>query len=201
MLHTRLDVDEDLCNPLILLLVALALRVGLAEMALELIHDAPGSQRPSPRVLDLLHLCFCLCLLLVQVVDACLGLLCHHHQVVVRLVLRQELLDHLVHIAHPCGILDFPEGLLVGGNLLLLLLQHVFVERAVKSGTEQALLHVCLPRIALLAPLYQGHLPPHFVALLHPLVHLHLLLHESTPVGELLLTLLLLLHQLMLQLE
>mmetsp|Transcript_35768 Transcript_35768/g.87983 ORF Transcript_35768/g.87983 Transcript_35768/m.87983 type:complete len:213 (-) Transcript_35768:451-1089(-) len=77
----------------------------------------------------------------------------------------------------------------------------MLVEGTVECRAEERLLHIGLSRVGLLPALDERHLAPHLVSLLHPLVHLNLLLHERAAVRELLLPLLLLLHQLVLELE
>mmetsp|Transcript_35454 Transcript_35454/g.81140 ORF Transcript_35454/g.81140 Transcript_35454/m.81140 type:complete len:246 (-) Transcript_35454:245-982(-) len=152
-------------------------------------RGAGGGLLRTHAVLETLHPLLHRHLLQDQRVDLRLRLARHGLQVLMRLLLRDELLDHLVDVRHARRLLDLLERRLVRGDLLLLLLNISLRDRVLRRPLA--------PRVIVVQP--RGLLHRLASRLLPPLelgVDLLLLGDEQTPLGQLLLAqLALLTHQ------
>lgn len=174
MVHASLDVDQHLGDALVLGAVAVALRLRLVQVRLQVLTDLPARGAAGGAVLELVHEELHLLLLLLELVDALLVVLRQREQVVLGLLLGQELLDHLVHVQHTRGLLDAAEGILELLHAELLLLRLVVAHGARELGHGRGGLKRQLPSAVQVLLL-----PEHALALLEALVHLHALLHQG----------------------
>mmetsp|Transcript_27882 Transcript_27882/g.48528 ORF Transcript_27882/g.48528 Transcript_27882/m.48528 type:complete len:235 (+) Transcript_27882:254-958(+) len=120
--NARLHVDEHFCHTLESHTVSLELLSGLRQMNLKVVDDLPTTHVPTTGELQILHLKALLAALLKELIYSGLVLLGQVGQVLVRVLLCEELLDHLIHITDTCGFFDAVEGFLIVQELLPLFL-------------------------------------------------------------------------------
>merc|ERR1719421_1743931 len=113
VVDASLDADQHLRHPLVLPPAALELLRGLREVGLEVVDDLAPADAAAARELELLHLEPQASLLFREVLDLRLVVFGEILEVIEGVLLRQELLDDLVHAADAGRLLDAMEGLLV----------------------------------------------------------------------------------------
>mmetsp|Transcript_82093 Transcript_82093/g.232719 ORF Transcript_82093/g.232719 Transcript_82093/m.232719 type:complete len:476 (+) Transcript_82093:77-1504(+) len=189
VVDARLDVDQHLRLALELALIPVELLRCLAEVVLEVVDRLPPAHVAPARELELLHLQPEPPALLCEPVDRGLVLLGEVREVLLRVLLREELLDHLVHVADARRLLDRVQGLLVVLQLLPLLVGVLVrdARREVRGGGH--LLQLTVGGLVGVLLLLQ-----HLLALLEALVHLDALLHQRLLLLHLLVALVALLH-------
>mmetsp|Transcript_29863 Transcript_29863/g.86979 ORF Transcript_29863/g.86979 Transcript_29863/m.86979 type:complete len:233 (-) Transcript_29863:1007-1705(-) len=121
VLYASLDGDQHLCKPLILQFAPLKASRSRGELLLVVIHHFSPVAATWPAVLHFLYPRLHARLRVIQLLDLGLIFFGQEHEVLRGPFLRNDLLDHLIHVAHSRGILDFPECLLEDVNLILLL--------------------------------------------------------------------------------
>mmetsp|Transcript_12862 Transcript_12862/g.30865 ORF Transcript_12862/g.30865 Transcript_12862/m.30865 type:complete len:365 (-) Transcript_12862:106-1200(-) len=158
-------------------------------MGFEVVDDLAPPDISGCTELQLLHLALQPVLLLIQLLNLLLVVVTELHQIGLGVLLRQELLNHLIDVADPSSLLDAPESVLVVLHPLLfilcLLMSQSPTDISHRSGGLQSLL-TALVKILL------GF--EHALTLLQALIHLDTLLHQRLLLLHFLISLVSLFH-------
>mmetsp|Transcript_55754 Transcript_55754/g.129851 ORF Transcript_55754/g.129851 Transcript_55754/m.129851 type:complete len:284 (+) Transcript_55754:512-1363(+) len=194
MIDACLHVDEHLRHALKFSLVPVKLLLRLREIRLEVVYGLPSADVAFTAKLELLDLQSQPPALLSKPVNRRLVLFREVLQVLLRVFLREELLDDLIGITDACGLLNCVDRLLVVLQLLPFLVRIVVRDAYVQVRRVGCFLQLAL---ALLVGLLLR--VEHLFTLLQALVHLHSLLHQRLLLLNLLVSLVPLLHDALLK--
>mmetsp|Transcript_6879 Transcript_6879/g.15094 ORF Transcript_6879/g.15094 Transcript_6879/m.15094 type:complete len:230 (+) Transcript_6879:512-1201(+) len=164
--NSRLHRYQHLGQTLVLETGPLQASGGVGQLILKRINHLPVLPPAHPGVLDLLAMRLDLLSQLAERLDLALVFPGHADQVLSSALLRNDLLNNLVHIGHPRGLLDFAEGIFKYVDFVARLDLFQLDGLLRKAGELPLLWGIRLP------PAAGGELVAHAFAVLHTFQHL-----------------------------